>query len=295
MSTVAESKPLSPPSSFDVNQRLEVVGQIAAGLAHEINTPVQYVGDNVRYVSTEIEKILGLLRGYRKLGDLIQGDKTLKARYEDLKTTEQREDVEFLFDDIPSALEQTISGIETIAGIVGSLKALVHPGGREVVETDVNEAIDQAVTLSRGEWKKSAKLDLNLEPELPKVSCYSGELNQVLINLIVNAAHAVAEANKAGLGRICITSFRYKTSIGIMIEDSGSGIPLEIQHRVFDPFFTSKDVGKGTGQGLAFAHASIVERSGGTLFFETAEDQGTTFHIYLPIAEDEFSESESNE
>lgn len=271
--------------SNDLSQRLEVVGQIAAGLAHEINTPVQYIGDNLRYVSSEIDKVIHVLRGYQNLGKLIEDDAILRDRLSELRTKEEEHDLDFIVEDIPSALQQTISGVSVIAGIVGSLKALVHPGGQEKVKVNVNDAIEQAITLSRGEWKKSAELDVNLEPNLPEVVCYSGELNQVLINLIVNASHAIEESRGENLGRISINSFVYKSSVGIMIEDSGGGIPLEIQHRIFDPFFTSKDVGKGTGQGLAFAHASIVERSSGTLFFESSEGQGTTFHIYLPFEE----------
>lgn len=271
-------------SQARVSQRLEVVGQLAAGLAHEINTPVQYVSDNVRYVSTEIEKIFQLLDGYRKLCRVIEGDEQIRNRFQELEQAEEADEVDFLFEDIPSALEQTISGIETIAGIVRSLKALVHPGGNTKVETEVNETIKQATTLSRGEWKYCAELDLQLSDDLPKVLCYPGELSQVLINLIVNAAHAINVNQKEGMGKITISSFEYKSSVGIMIEDSGGGIPLEIQHRVFDPFFTSKDVGEGTGQGLTFAHTSIVERSNGTLFFETMEGEGTTFHVYLPCS-----------
>ena len=280
-------KTMEARNSSGFSQRLEVVGQIAAGLAHEINTPVQYIGDNVRYVSSEIDKIIHVLKGYQNLGRLIEDDAILRERLSELRSKEEEHDLDFIVDDIPNALEQTISGVNVIAGIVGSLKALVHPGGREKTEVKVNESIEQAVTLCKGEWKKAAELELELAEDLPEVECYSGELNQVLINLIVNASHAIESSSMDGLGQIKITSFLYKSSVGIMIEDSGSGIPLEIQHRVFDPFFTSKDVGQGTGQGLAFAHASIVERSNGTLFFETAEGHGTTFHIYLPVKEQE--------
>ena len=233
-------KTLEARNSSGFSQRLEVVGQIAAGLAHEINTPVQYIGDNVRYVSSEIDKIIHVLKGYQNLGRLIEDDAILRERLSELRSKEEEHDLDFIVDDIPNALEQTISGVNVIAGIVGSLKALVHPGGREKTEVKVNESIEQAVTLCKGEWKKAAELELELAEDLPEVECYSGELNQVLINLIVNASHAIESSSMDGLGQIKITSFLYKSSVGIMIEDSGSGIPLEIQHRVFDPFFTSR-------------------------------------------------------
>ena len=264
------------------SHQLGVVGQLVAGIAHEINTPVQYVGDNVRYVSSEIDKLLDLAKKYRKLSDVIQNNQSLCSRFDDLLTAEEAEDFEFLVEEVPLALEQTIGGIESIAGIVRSLKSLVHPGGKDKVATNVNEAVENSVTVSRGEWKHCASVEMDLGAELPQVMCYPGELNQVLVNLIVNAAHAVECDAGGALGVIRVSTFEYKGSVGITIEDSGSGIPLDIQHRIFDPFFTSKDVGKGTGQGLAFAHASIVERSNGTLFFETSEGEGTTFHIYLP-------------
>ena len=271
-----------PQDRSELAMRLEMIGQLAAGIAHEINTPVQYVGDNIRFIATEIDKLLEVLNKFRELaGDAADGE-TLRQRMAQLQSDDDDE-LDFVIEEIPAALKQTLQGIDSIAGIVRSLKSLVHTEGSEKVQTDVNQSIEQAMTLSRNEWKDCAEVDLNLAEDLPAVLCYPGELNQVLINLIVNAAHAIEDSkNEEGLGRIAVSSFVYKNSVGIMIEDTGTGIPLEIQHRVFDPFFTSKEVGKGTGQGLSIAHASIVERNGGTLFFETSEGMGTTFHIYLP-------------
>ena len=230
-----QSKTQSDPAAME--NRLEIVGQLAAGIAHEINTPVQYVGDNVRYVSDEIDTLLELLNKYRELGNLIEGDGSLKHQFKELA---EKEDLEFLIEEVPAALAQTIKGIESIAGIVRSLKSLVHPGGTEKVPTDVNVAVNHAVTLSRAEWKYCAEVDLELGTDLPQVLCYAGELNQVLINLLVNAAHAVQANQDDALGKIKVSTFVYKNSVGITVEDSGTGIPLEIQHRVFDPFLHQK-------------------------------------------------------
>ena len=267
--------------SEDASNRLEVVGQLAAGIAHEINTPVQYIGDNLRYVSDQLDILIELVQRYRSLSELIQSDEVLRKRYLEIQDFSAEHDIDFLAEEVPTALSQSMMGVDTISAIVRSMRSLVHSGNRERVQTDVNEAIGNAALMSRGCWKHCLDLKTELDDTLPPVMSYEGELHQVLINLIVNATHAIEATDRHG--SIIIRSFLYKNSVGIQIQDSGTGIPVEIQHRIFDPFFSSKDVGKGTGQGLAFAHSSIVERSGGALFFETAEGEGTTFHIYLPI------------
>ena len=267
--------------SENASNRLEVVGQLAAGIAHEINTPVQYIGDNLRYVSDQLDILLQLVNRYQSLSELIQSDEVLRKRYSEIQEFSEENDIDFLAEEIPAAISQSMMGIDTISAIVRSMRSLVHSGTREKVLTNVNQAVENAVLMSKGTWKKSLDLKTDLAQDLPRVMCYEGELSQVLINLIINATHAIEETSERGT--IEIRSFIYKNSVGIQVQDSGTGIPTEIQHRIFDPFFSSKDVGRGTGQGLAFAHSSIVERSGGALFFETAEGQGTTFHIYLPI------------
>jgi signal transduction histidine kinase len=277
--------------SEDASNRLEVVGQLAAGIAHEINTPVQYIGDNLRYVSDQLDILIELVKRYRSLSDLIQNDEILRKRYSEIQEFSDLNDIDFLAEEVPAAISQSMMGVDTISAIVRSMRSLVHSGTRTRVCTDVNDAIQNAALMTRGTWKNCLELHTQLDENLPQIMCYEGELNQVLINLIVNATHAIEETSK--YGTINIRSFIYKNSIGIQIQDSGTGIPIEIQHRIFDPFFSSKDVGKGTGQGLAFAHSSIVERSAGALFFETAEGEGTTFHIYLPIDPPEAEEEAS--
>ena len=265
----------------DVSDRLEVVGQLASGIAHEINTPVQFINDNLMFVSEQMDTLIELVKRYENLSELIQKDEILKRRYEEIQEFSQENDIEFLAEEVPAALSQSLHGIDSIATIVRSMRSLVHSGNREKVPTDVNDAIENAIMVSKGNWKHCLDLKTELEGSLPNVLCYEGELIQVLVNLIINATHAIEETTE--FGSINIRSFIYKNSVGINIQDTGGGIPAEIQHRIFDPFFTSKDVGKGTGQGLAFAHSSVVERSGGALFFETQKGEGTTFHIYLPI------------
>lgn len=259
------------------SSRLEVIGQLASGVAHEINTPIQYIGDNIRYISENIEKITELIRRYESLTEKIsEEDEKLK----NIKNYIEEEDIRFLMEDIPDALSQTLTGVDTIANIVRSIGSLVHTKGKEKVPTEINKCVYDAITLSKNTWKESANVSTSLAEDLPDVLSYPGEIVQVLLNLIINASHAIEDSSK--WGDIRINSFLYKETIGITVEDTGGGIPFEIQHRVFDPFFTSKEVGRGTGQGLAVSRAAIVEQCGGTLFFESIEGQGTTFHIYLP-------------
>lgn len=267
--------------SEESSNRLEVVGQLAAGIAHEINTPVQYIGDNLRYVSDQLDILIELVRRYQNLSELIQSDDILRKRYAEIQEFSVENDIDFLAEEVPAAISQSMMGVETISAIVRSMRSLVHAGTREKVLTDVNASIESAVLMSKGSWKHCLDLQTDLAQGLPRVKCYEGELSQVLINLIINATHAIEETSERGT--IEVRSYPYKNSVGIQIQDSGTGIPIEIQHRIFDPFFSSKDVGRGTGQGLAFAHSSIVERNGGALFFETTEGEGTTFHIYLPV------------
>ncbi len=265
----------------EVSNRLEVAGQLAAGIAHEINTPVQFIGDNLHFISEQLDNLIELVERYESLSELIQNDEILKKRYNEIQDFSKEKDVDFLAEEVPAAISQSLMGVDTIATIVRSMRSLVYADNRDKVLTDVNASIENAALMTRGNWKNHLDLNTELGENLPEVMCYDGELGQVLINMIINATHAIQDTSKHGT--ITIRSFIYKKSVGIHIEDTGAGIPTEIQHRIFDPFFTSKDVGKGTGQGLSFAHSSIVERSGGALFFETSQGEGTTFHIYLPI------------
>ncbi|MCB0337360.1 MAG: PAS domain-containing protein, partial [Bdellovibrionales bacterium] len=264
------------------SQKLESVGQLAAGIAHEINTPIQYVRDNTVFIKEEflnlkrlIESMLESLEDYKRKSLLNDQAETVFSLIEDL-------DLDYLLQEIPLALDQSFEGAESVARIVRSMKAFSHPGTNEKVHVDVNAALDSTVTVSKNEWKYVADIDLCLDPNLPSLKCFPGDLNQVFLNLIVNAAHAISEATeggKLGKGRIGITTRFEQGQIMIKIEDSGCGIPDAIKGRIFDPFFTTKQIGKGTGQGLAMVHATIVERHGGVITFESKQGEGTKFKI----------------
>jgi len=271
-------------------QKLESIGSLAAGIAHEINTPAQYVGDNVQFLEESLPAIEDLLKRHSQLLDAAQAGTLEEAQVQEMRQAAEQADLPFLCEELPSAVEQARSGIERITEIVRAMKEFSHPGSAEKQPADLNHCIRSTVTVARNEWKYHAELELALDPELPAVSCLPGELNQVFLNLIVNAAQAIAEQRAEGdeKGKIRISTHWVKGGVvkeGVEIEiwDDGPGIPEAIRSKVFDPFFTTKEVGLGSGQGLAIARSVVVDKHGGKITVESQEDGGTTFRIYLPL------------
>ncbi|HST85312.1 MAG TPA: ATP-binding protein [Kineosporiaceae bacterium] len=259
--------------------RLEAIGQLAAGIAHEINTPIQFITFNTQFVARSIEETLTTLR---ELVEILQQGTPDPVS---LRSAMSSLDLAFLEEELPGALAESLAGLHRVAEIVRAMKEFSHPGdGRR--QTDLNAVIDSTIKVSRGEWKDVAEVDLELDPDLGTISCYEGELKQVLLNLVVNAAQAIAEG-RAGcsgpLGRIRISTSRSGDQVQITVADDGPGMTEDVRQRVFDPFFTTKDVGKGTGQGLALAHTTIVRKHGGTIDVRSTPGQGTTFVITLPV------------
>jgi signal transduction histidine kinase len=195
-------------------------------------------------------------------------------------------DLPYLKEEIPHAIDQSLEGVLRVTEIVRAMRDFSHPGSDQKSMVDLNNAIKNTITVARNEWKYVADMELNLDPLLTEVLCFPGEINQVLLNIIVNAAHSIADVlqqDKEKKGKISISTLKNDKAAVIKISDTGGGIPKDIQHRIFDPFFTTKGVGKGTGQGLAIAHTVITEKHGGNLYFETKPNKGTTFIIELPL------------
>ncbi|MBN1593501.1 MAG: PAS domain S-box protein [Candidatus Coatesbacteria bacterium] len=267
-------------------QKLESVGQLAAGIAHEINTPAQYVGDNISFLKDAFGDLMELLGAY---GALLSSAKEGSIE-EDLirraASLAERMDIDFVSEEIPRALEEAQDGIGRISKIVLAMKQFAHPGSEEKVPTDINEAVRTTVTVSSSEWKYVADIALDLDENLSQVECLPAELNQVLLNIIVNAAHAVEQVvgdGSNGKGKIKVSTRSAEDWAEIRICDTGTGMPANVKERIFDPFFTTKEVGRGTGQGLAIAHAVIVEKHGGTLTVDSEVGKGTLFTIRLPL------------
>ncbi len=264
------------------SQKLEALGQLASGIAHEINTPTQYVGDNIRFFGEALDGLQRLLAAYARLLDEASAHPALAGSIESVRQTIEAIDLAYLTEELPKAIEQSKDGISQVTRIVRAMKEFAHPDETQMTPTDLNHAIQSTVTVTRNEWKYVSTMELDLDPYLPKVMCHGGELNQVLLNLIVNARDAIEEAGR-GMGVIRISSKAEDEHVELRVSDDGAGMPPEIVSKVFDPFFTTKPVGKGSGQGLSLAYYVITEKHGGTIHVESQAGAGTTFVIRLPL------------
>jgi PAS domain S-box-containing protein len=266
-------------------QKLESVGQLAAGIAHEINTPTQYIGDNVRFLKDAFQDLKSLLASYEQLLAAAKANALSSETVEEIATAVEHADAGYLLEEIPKAIDQTLEGVGRVSKLVSAMKEFSHPGTKEKTPLDLNHAIESTLTVARNEWKYVADLETEFDPSLPLISCRPGEFNQVILNLIVNAAHAIADVVGRGgteKGKIKVQTRNCPEWAEIRIQDTGSGIPEAVRPRIFDPFFTTKEIGKGTGQGLAIARSVVVDKHGGSIAFETEAGKGTTFIIRLP-------------
>lgn len=265
-------------------QRLESVGQLAAGIAHEINTPIQYVGDNIRFLRDAFEGEQPVLAEYEQVRRAAESGSVTPGMLASLGDAIEQADMEYLNQEIPKAVAQSLDGVERVATIVRAMKEFAHPGRKEKAAADLNKAVQNTLIVARNELKYVADVETNFG-ELPLVICHLTDMNQVFLNLLINAAHAIAEVvqKTERKGKISVRTWQEGDQAVISISDTGCGIPEAIRPKVFDPFFTTKPVGKGTGQGLAIARSIVVEKHGGTLTFKPNGDQGTTFVISIPI------------
>ena len=250
-------------------ERLESIGRLAAGVAHEINTPIQYLNDSVFFIREAMQ-------------DLMVHNQKLQAALP--VQPEPDEDIEDLKQELPPALDRVADGLGRIAEIVRSMKEFSHVDQREMAQVDLNRALNSTLVIARSEYKYVADLKTEFG-ELPLITCHGGQINQVILNLVVNAAHAIGDAVKgtSNKGLITVRTYVDDTHAVISIADTGGGIPEAIQKRIFEPFFTTKEVGRGTGQGLSIAHKAM-KAHGGSLHYETVVGQGTTFYVRLPVA-----------
>jgi signal transduction histidine kinase len=265
-------------------QKMEAIGGLAAGIAHEINTPIQFVSDNItfvrdavgslgKYAAMHIE-ILEQLTDHPEHGEKIIA---LREQWKD-------EDCDFLLEEVPAAVEETIEGATRVADIVKAMKEFAHPGQEDLTPSDINRVIETTVQVSRNEWKYVAKVELDLDPTLPMVPALPGPLGQSLLIMIVNSAQAMSGQDSSKKGLITISTKDLGEVIEIRVSDNGPGIPIEILDRIFEPFFTTKEIGKGSGQGLSIAHSVIVDKHHGDIWADNTYP-GAVFVMHLPASQ----------
>lgn len=272
---------------FAAAQRWASVGTLAAGIAHEINTPIQFVSDNVHFIDNASRRLLELVRKLAALPQSIadgvpQAELCAAAAAAIQDTRASR--LAFLEAEVPKAIEACIEGLGRVTTIVQSLKEFAHPPSEHMEMADLNHVVERSLAIAINEYRYVADLETQFG-DLPPVRCHAGEIGQVILNLVVNAGHAIADVvqGREQKGTLEVRTWQEDNRAIIAIRDTGTGIPEAIRPRIFDPYFTTKAVGKGTGQGLALAWAVIEQKHGGTLTFESTVGEGTTFFIRLPI------------
>ena len=269
-------------------QKMESIGQLAAGIAHEINTPIQYVGDNTRFVQEACDDLTEVLLACQHLIQVADSGEDVQLATQNLKARFESTEVDYLIEEVPAAIRQTLDGVERVSNIVRAMKEFAHPGSSEMTLIDISHSISNTLMVARNEWKYVADVETEFDPSLGPVPCLPGELNQVLLNIIVNAAHAIGESlgsarEGKGKGKIRITTHLHPPFAVIRIADTGIGIPTDQIPKIFNHFYTTKAIGKGTGQGLAIAHAVIVEKHSGSIAVESEVGVGTTFVLSIPL------------
>lgn len=268
-------------------QKLESVGQLAAGIAHEINTPAQFIGSNLDFLEGSFADVKQLLAVLSKLLEALHTGSGIDQISKEAESLLTELDWEYLEKEIPTAIRQSQEGLKRVVSIVQAMKEFSHPGNKEKSFHDINKIIETTITVARNEWKYCSEIVINLAADLPPVFCLADEIGQVLLNILVNAAHAIVDkyANTPNKGQIIISTQRIDQLLQICIEDTGAGIPEDVRPKIFDPFFTTKAVGRGTGQGLAIAHDVIQKKHNGTINFSSELGKGTIFTIHLPFDE----------
>lgn len=280
---------------LEKNQMFQTLGKLAAGISHEINTPIQFISDNIHFLTDSLQQVFSLMDMYKGLRDTAVGSsKSLSGDdFKQIIEAEAEVDIDFLTDEIPKALEQSLEGMNRVLGIVTAMRDFSHVDDRSKSLADINKAMESTIVILRNELKYVAEVKTDFDPDLPMVMCSMDEISQVCMNLLINAAHSIADVIEKGTdqrGVITVTTSSKGGRVIISISDTGAGIADDVRKKIFEPFFTTKESGKGTGQGLAFARSIIVEKHNGDIELDTEVGKGTTFRICLPIESEELPE-----
>lgn len=279
------SERLELQRQLNVAQKMESIGLLASGIAHEINTPIQYAGDSIRFIQEALDDFLKVHTEMEKVVEVARTGGFAPEVVKRVEDAIEDADLEFVVEEAPKACRRALDGIERVAAIVLAMKNFAHPGGDEKKAVDFNKALSNTITISKNEWKYMADVVFEPDKELPTVMCLAGDMNQVFLNIIVNAAHAMKPVvDKTGdKGTLTIRTSHDDKSVSVSFSDTGTGIKAKDVDKIFDPFFTTKEVGKGTGQGLAISHDIVVNKHGGNISVKSEEGKGTTFTVTLPL------------
>lgn len=277
-------------SQLQQTRKMEAVGQLASGIAHEINTPTQFVGDNIGFLGDGFEDLRRALDAHARLLVAARRSGVLKEVVDGVEAALGELDVGYLEAEIPVALEQSRQGLERIASIVDAMKSFAHPGTDAKRLFDLNRAVRNTIMIARNEWEPVAEIELDLAEGLAPIPGYEAEINQVLLGLILNSAQAIAgqersETQSPALGRILVSTRRVADTVILELVDDGPGMSEAVRQQAFEPFFSTKEVGQGTGQGLAVAWSIVVDKHHGSIELESAEGEGARFRLRLPIGE----------
>lgn len=269
--------------------KMESIGRLAEGLAHEINTPAQFVGSNLEFIHDSIEDIFtAFTRLEGEVEDLTKIDPGVAKLIEKrLNGITAEADLEYLRQELPKALNESRGGVNRVAQLVQAMKEFSHSASAEMVATDLNAALQTTLMVSGAQWKPVTDIEVDLSEDLPMVFCDVGELNQVFLNLIVNSVQSIQkkrqESDHEGPGVVKISSYRENSNAVFVFEDNGTGIEESLQEKIFDPFFTTREVGSGSGQGLYITQNIVCQKHKGTITFDSRIGEGTTFYVRLPI------------
>lgn len=265
--------------------KLESIGELSAGIAHEINTPMQFIGNNVSFLQESFAELLEIVKDFVKISNELKQNGSYPEQFNKIESLLQEADLEYLEEEVPTAFSQTQDGIKRVTNLILNLKGFAHSSSTEnKTPTDINTIIDNAVTICQNAYKYVADVVI-LPGEIPIIDAFSGDISQVMVNLIVNAAHAIELKDRDTLerGTITIKSYIKDSELVISVQDTGVGIPEKLKSRIFDPFFTTKDIGQGSGQGLAISRTIIHDKHNGDLSFQSEVNKGTTFYVRLPV------------
>ena len=267
-------------------QKMESVGELAAGIAHEINTPIQFIGSNLSFLQEAFADLNELIAIQRQLAESLRARADFAQELKAADDCINAIDLEYLQEEVPEAIKQASEGVERVSKLVAAMKDFSHPGAQDKEQTNLNQIIQTTLQISSNEWKYTTDIDLDLEADLPRIPCFHNDIGQVFLNLIMNATHSIKERLEktpdSPKGRIVIKTAQNESEIIVSVRDNGLGIPECILSKIFDPFFTTKEVGKGTGQGLAIVRNVIINKHDGDIEVESTEGEGSTFVIHLP-------------